>query len=283
MKNIILFILLTFLFTTCDTQVKSIEKEGPDVNPKKELKMPEGNPKEFGFKYGENPKKNPLPNSQQIMITILPDDKTVEGKMYRFEKNNEEWISEGEAYPVNIGKHGLAWGKGGELSDNVKRGFFKQEGDGKAPAGIFTIGSAFGKLTEKEIKTNGIKLPFIDVADHLFCVDDVKSEHYNTIVSTDNVPKDWESAEEMLRKDELYDLGVFVNHNTPSQAGDGSCIIIHVWRAKGKPTHGCTATTKENMMSLLKWLNPEKNPLLIQITEKEYPKLQEWFALPDLQ
>lgn len=279
MKNIIFYILVLIILIGCNESKKE-PIHHPTTKPSKE--MPKEDPKKFGLKAGEKPAENPFLTSNQIMITIMPNEDEIEGKMYRFEKNGETWKSKGNPYPVNIGKNGLAWGRGGELSDNVKRGYFKQEGDGKAPAGIFTIGAAFGNATPKEMKEKNIKLPFMDVSENLYCVDDVKSDHYNKIVSTDDVSKDWGSAEEMLRKDDLYDLGIFVNHNTPTQSGDGSCIIIHIWRAKGKPTHGCTATTKENMMELLQWLDPAETPLLFQITEKEYPVFQNWFNLPQL-
>ena len=43
-----------------------------------------------------------------------------------------------------FGKNGLAWGKG--IADNLDQrdGPVKHEGDGKAPAGIFKLGTAFG-------------------------------------------------------------------------------------------------------------------------------------------
>ncbi len=285
MKNILLWISLILLLTNCNPAPESPQSnnELPEIETKKiPEEMPKQDPNKFGFYHGEKPMNNPLLNSKQIMISILPDDVTIEGEMFRFERKNNKWKSQGKPYPVNIGKTGLAWGKGGELSDNVKRGIYKKEGDGKAPAGIFTIGAAFGNETAATMKSKGVKLPFLDVADHLYCVDDVHSEHYNSIVSTEEVKKDWTSAEEMLRKDDLYDLGIFVNHNTPTEAGDGSCIIIHIWRAKGKPTHGCTASSKENILELMQWLDPSQNPLLIQITKEEYPTLKQWFDLPDL-
>ncbi len=281
-----LYIIISIFSIGCHSEMEQRkENKKPAENIptiEKETKMKEENPDEFGFKAGEKPLKNPLSSSGQIMVTIVPDDTTIEGQMYRFEKKSDEWINVGKPIDINVGKNGLAWGKGGELSDNVKRGIFKKEGDGKAPAGIFTIGAAFGNATEKEMKAQGIKLPFLDVADNFYCVDDPESEHYNSIVSTDDVKKDWKSAEEMLRKDDLYDFGIFVNHNTPAKQGDGSCIIIHIWRAKGKPTHGCTAMHKDNILTLLKWIDPSQHPLLIQMTKNEYPQLKDWLDLPSL-
>ena len=73
-----------------------------------------------------------------------------------------------------------------------------------------------------------------------------------------------------------------VNNNTPMTAGDGSCIMIHIWREPGKPTQGCTAASKENIVSLLKWLDPAKNPKMVQITKEGYPQMKAWFGLPEL-
>lgn len=232
----------------------------------------------FGFKEGITPASNPIKDSEQLVIVIVPDDNSINGILFQYEKKDNEWNASDNPFQVSIGKNGLAWGKG-EMDERVMRGFRKQEGDGKAPAGIFSFGKAFGYASEADF----IKLPYVKSTDTYFCVDDVNSEFYNRVVTTDEVNKDWDSAEDMLRKDELYEWGVFVNHNTPAASGDGSCILIHIWRGQGRYTAGCTASSKVNIMKLLGWIDPDKNPKIVQITKAEYPQMKEWFGLPDLQ
>ena len=280
----LLFSIITILvIMSCNETPKpeEVTPTPPVIEKLPTVETPEEDLGKFGFKTGITPASNPLKKAEQLIISIVPDDKTIMGVMYKYEKKEGDWAAVGKGVLTSIGKHGLAWGKG-EMDDRVMRGFKKQEGDGKAPAGIFTLGKAFGYASKEE--ADFIKLPYIESTDTYFCVDDVESEYYNSMVNTDDVNKDWNSAEDMLRKDGLYEWGIFVNHNnTPMAASDGSCIMIHVWRGQNKPTHGCTASAKTHIVELLKWLDPVKNPKLVQITKAEYPQMKEWFALPELE
>src|SRR5690349_20372804 len=77
---------------------------------------------------------------------------------------------------------------------------------------------------------------------------------------------DWKSSEKMLAVGDQYDLGVFVAYNSyPAVPGFGSCIFLHVWKDANTGTSGCTAMSHENLEKVLKWLDPEKNPHLIQM------------------
>ncbi len=280
MKNTTLIILNILFLFSCDTTDKTIpespkEKTVEKKIEKKEEEIPLGT---FRVKSENKPELNPIKNSEQLIIALVPDDETIEGQLWTFDKNGDDWENKMNKIPVNIGKNGLVWGRD-ELPNEIKGGYFKQEGDGKAPAGIFSLGTAFGEFKSRP---ENMKWDFLPTNVSLKCVDDVKNEYYNQITDIGHIEESWDSAEEMLRtKDGLYELGVFVNHNTPAEAGSGSCIFLHVWRAKGKPTQGCTAMELDNMRSILTWLDRTKNPRFILMTEKEYPVLQEWFGLPN--
>jgi L,D-peptidoglycan transpeptidase YkuD (ErfK/YbiS/YcfS/YnhG family) len=73
----------------------------------------------------------------------------------------------------------------------------------------------------------------------------------------------------MKRDDELYEFGIVVRHNMNTvMNGKGSAIFVHVWRDSDQPTAGCTAMSKTNMLKVLRWLDPSKNPILIQVPEE---------------
>jgi D-alanyl-D-alanine dipeptidase len=93
---------------------------------------------------------------------------------------------------------------------------------------------------------------------------------------------DWKSSEKMLELVPQYDLGVFVEHNREKQAGAGSCIFLHVWSDAGTGTAGCTAMSRDNMETVLYWLDAKKNPVLIQLPVEDYKKLQTTWKLPKL-
>ncbi len=106
----------------------------------------------------------------------------------------------------------------------------------------------------------------------LRCVDDPQSDKYNQLTSAPaNGPPPWRSDEHMLRDDALYEWTVFVEHNVkPAKPGRGSCIFLHVWRNPNDPTVGCTAMARDNLETLIKWLDPAARPLLVQFAQKEW-------------
>ena len=94
-------------------------------------------------------------------------------------------------------------------------------------------------------------------------MDDVSSSFYNKIVNENEVKKDWNSAEDMLRKDNLYKWGIVVGYNTVDIIpGAGSAIFMHIWRSANEGTEGCIATEQQNIIRLLKWLEERKKPMV---------------------
>ena len=116
------------------------------------------------------------------------------------------------------------------------------------------------------------------------CVDDTNSTYYNTITDRKSVTApDWKSSEKMLLTDDRYRLGVFVGHNTgPAVPGAGSCIFLHIWKGPEIPTSGCTAMSDGAIESLLGWLDLQAHPILVQLPESEYARLQSDWLLPPL-
>ena len=88
--------------------------------------------------------------------------------------------------------------------------------------------------------------------------------------------------ESMLRKDQQYKWGIFVKQNLPPKPEGGSCIFFHLWRKPGSGTLGCTAMAEGNLLALMKWLDPNKKPLLLQMTAADYRDYQKKVALPSL-
>lgn len=178
-----------------------------------------------------------------------------------------------------VGKKGLGWSDDARMKAETQP--HKVEGDGKAPAGIFELTSAFGSAAEKP---DFVKLPYTRLEEWTECVDDVKSSHYNKIVNRMQVGNfDWKSSEKMLEVGAQYDLGVFVAHNSkPPQAGKGSCIFLHIWKNDSTGTAGCTAMSRVDLEKVLGWLAPNNNPVLVQLTEADYERYQNLWKLPKI-
>jgi zinc D-Ala-D-Ala dipeptidase len=225
----------------------------------------------------------PYSESLQAVVVTTKDWSATEGKAQIYERKNNKsnWKAVGKSFPVVVGKNGMAWSDSvTDLpSDTEMRLLMKTEGDGKSPAGIFALTSAFGTIE----KNNKIKLPYLKLEQWTECVDDVKSSHYNKIVDQMKVGNfDWKSSEKMLEIRPQYDLGVFVEHNMERQAGAGSCIFLHIWKDSKTATAGCTAMARENMETVFYRLDAKKNPFLIQIPLEDYVKLQTSWKLPKL-
>jgi len=165
-----------------------------------------------------------------MILVITKTFEASNGILFRFERDNADtdWKKFDDKIPVIVGKNGLGWGIGLHKSDTTNTPI-KREGDGKSPAGIFTLSSAFGYSPVE--KMGNLKIPYIHVTEMLECVDDVNSKYYNLFVLRNEVKNvDWHSSEKMLLSGIWYELGVVVDHNTnPVRKGAGSCIFLHNW------------------------------------------------------
>ena len=221
-----------------------------------------------------SPPPSVFDDCRQLVLVLSPDDNSVAATLTRFERNGKAWKQVGAAHPVNLGNKGLAWGKG---LHSAKPGLQKKEGDQKSPAGLFRFGAAFGYAPASEVS---FKLPYAPITETQICVEDSQSQYYNQIVDETRVVKDWDARESMLRKDEQYKWGIFVKHNMAPEAEGGSCIFFHLWRKQGSGTLGCTAMSEENLLALMRWLDPGRKPVLVQMNEGSYEEYRRRFGLP---
>lgn len=215
-------------------------------------------------------------SSRQLVVVRTAQWQAFTGVLQRYARASlsDPWQAVGSSIPVVVGRNGLAWGVGLHETPAGSDHPMKREGDGKAPAGLFSLGPAFGQELPSSVPW--IRFPYVQSDPALKCVDDVASRHYNSLVSEDVVTKDWKSSEDMLRKDEVYRLGMVIHHNWSEQtvSGRGSCIFFHLWEGPHIGTSGCTAMQSADLEQLLRWLDPSLNPLLLQIPESEVPRFR---------
>ena len=218
--------------------------------------------------------------TRQLVLVIAPSWDTSTAEIACFERPNAEapWAKALPNEKVSIGKNGLAWGIGLHGTHPPGSSRVKREGDGKAPAGIFAITTAFGYATPPD---SGIKeFPYLQLTPQLEGVDDTNSRFYNRIVDSSKVEKDWNSSEQMRREDDLYRWGAVVGHNEKPYPGYGSCIFLHCWRGPDQGTAGCTASDPRYMEEMLRWLRKDSAPLIVQLTRQEYERLKNPWRLP---
>jgi zinc D-Ala-D-Ala dipeptidase len=217
---------------------------------------------------------------QLVTVTTKSwDDLNATVHLYdRIAGDGSTWRQFGNAFPAVIGQNGLAWGIGlhgaGKPGEPEKR-----EGDKKAPAGVFRFGDVFGTARPEQVRF--LRLSYRQVTPTTEAIDDPKSKYYNQVVDRRSVTQpDWTSSESMLQVGGRYRLGVIVRHNTAAYPGFGSCIFFHVWDPRDPGTTGCTATSYEHLVRLLRWLDPKKDPLIVQLPAGEYGQLKQGWGLP---
>ncbi len=201
-----------------------------------------------------------IPDTKQLLVVTTKNWSTPNGVMQRYERADKKWHKIGKAIDIKLGRNGLGWGMGlHKTPKNAK--YIKKEGDGKAPAGIFSLKQAFG------YQPFVVEYPYEVYKSTDHCVDDVNSKLYNKIVDSTKVKIDYKSKEHMKFPKDYYKYGIVVNHNHIDEKGAikgvGSCIFIHI---KKVPTAGCTVMTESEMKDIIKWLDVESEPLLVQGT-----------------
>lgn len=221
--------------------------------------------------------KVPFAESLQAVVVTNDDWTATTGEAQAYERKDlrSKWKAVGKEFEIVLGRSGLGWAQD---SAPESANLFKKEGDGKSPAGMFPLTFAFGKA---EAITS--KLSYRRIEDQTECVDDPTSSHYNKVVGRLQVGVfDWKSSEKMKDFVPEYDLGVFVAYNSyPVVTGNGSCIFLHVWKDSATPTSGCTAMAREDLERVVAWLDPKKNPYLVQMPEKELSQYRKAWNLPD--
>jgi L,D-peptidoglycan transpeptidase YkuD (ErfK/YbiS/YcfS/YnhG family) len=152
-------------------------------------------------------------------------------------KNNNKIIIGDFKFKCCIGLNGLISSKS------------KIEGDSRTPKGLFRLTELYYRKDRfQKVET---KLKKTVIKKNMGWCDDSKSKFYNQLINT----KEKTHFERLYRKDKKYDLLIVLDYNrkkiTPKK---GSAIFIHLTK-NFKPTAGCIALKKNDMLILLKIIN----------------------------
>ncbi len=122
----------------------------------------------------------------------------------------------------------------------------KREGDGASPSGSWPMRHIFYRPDREAPPKTG--LPIVPLRPHDGWCDDPRHPLYNRPVS---LP--FEASHEVLWRDApVYDLIVVLGHNdAPVRPGRGSAIFLHLATPGYKPTEGCIALRREDLLTVL--------------------------------
>ncbi len=183
-------------------------------------------------------------NAGQLLIVYNDTTGSSKAKMIALERQGEGWKVVFPSILAGVGKNGFA-------PQNQK-----VEGDGKSPTGIFRLGYLFSY--EKEVDT---PMPFTQTTPEDKWIDDSESPDYNKYVRGETNAKSYEN---LLLKSDAYKYCMVIEYNTnPVKKGKGSAIFFHLNMTDQGATAGCVAIPESEMLKVLHWLDPAKNPIIL--------------------
>jgi len=126
----------------------------------------------------------------------------------------------------------------------------KKEGDNITPIGKFKI--KYILYRKDRIFNLKSKIKKFTIRKNMGWCDDSSSKKYNKFIT---FPFKY-SAEELYRADNIYDIIIVLNFNSnPVLKNKGSAIFIHVAKKNYKNTEGCVATSKRDLIKIIKMMN----------------------------
>ena len=136
-------------------------------------------------------------------------------------------------------------------------GIKKKEGDLITPKGCYELVNIFYR--SDRISELSSKFKLISIKKNMGWCDDPRSRQYNKLIK---LPFGYR-FEKLYRRDYIYDIILVLNYNMfPAKKNKGSAIFIHVSNKNYKPTKGCIAIKKNELIrlvSLIKKKDKNKN------------------------
>lgn len=190
-------------------------------------------------------------SGDQLLVAIAESRESSMVQVYALERTADGWKLRTGPLPGIIGRNGFA--APGE----------KREGDGRAPTGLFALESAFGYAPSIDSS-----MPYQQATENDLWVDDVNSPDYNSWVKRGQTGAT--SYEVMKLADNRYRHGLVTGYNrTPIIKGNGSGIFVHAWLEEGYTTSGCVAFDETELVKILAWLDPAKQPQILMGTRQD--------------
>lgn len=178
----------------------------------------------------------PAVQTSQWIVVGVPAANATTGTLTAFQRVGQDWKVVLGPTPAKVGELGV-----GAPADGVYR----------TPEGTFTFDQAFGRQPDP-----GTKMPYFQATNQDWWDEDAKSPSYNTHVHSARQPSG--IAENLYDSGPVYDYAVNIASNPQRIPGKVAGIFLHV--TDGNPTWGCVAVGRDEMRSILNWLDPAANP-----------------------
>jgi L,D-peptidoglycan transpeptidase YkuD (ErfK/YbiS/YcfS/YnhG family) len=179
----------------------------------------------------------------QAVLVTAPTYGSTTATLTAYERTEQGWRRALGPWPAHVGTRGIA------PPDE------KREGDGRTPSGVYGFDFFFGVDPDP-----GVKFPYRRITGRsIVWDDDPESPLYNTWVDLDR-QQAGPSPEPMYSRP-AYDHGAVIAYNTARTPGLGSAIFLHV--STGGPTAGCVSLPEAQLVDVLRWLDPGRDPRIV--------------------
>lgn len=160
-----------------------------------------------------------------------------------YEREGTEWRAVMGPWAARIGDKGFA--PPGE----------KTEGDGRTPSGVYPFSFFFGVAPDP-----GVRFEYRQVPDDSIVWDeDPASPTYNLWIDLDDFGGGRDP--EGMYQPVAYRHGAVIAYNTTRTPGVGSGIFLHA--STGRATAGCVSLPLDQLVAVLRWLEPARSPRII--------------------
>jgi L,D-peptidoglycan transpeptidase YkuD (ErfK/YbiS/YcfS/YnhG family) len=184
-------------------------------------------------------------SAQQLVTVVAPRTSATQGTLRLWRRAGECWLAVTGARSAWLGQRGVS---------NRKR-----EGDRTTPAGRF----GFGRVMYGIAPNPGVRYAYHRIVCGDWWVEDPSSSHYNRFrhVRCGTRPPFRVVSEDLSRSPTAYRHFAVIAYNAdPVVPGRGSGIFLHA--STGRPTLGCVSLPLAQLVTVLRWLRPERSPLI---------------------
>ena len=196
-------------------------------------------------------------NATQVITVSAASTSSTTATVEVWNKTGDTWTPQSGLTNIsaNVGKQGLTKTPSESIS--------------ATPIGSFTLTQAFGAKSNP-----GTKLKYTDTAPtggkRWWWDESPSSSTYNSLVLSATKPGGSQSgSEDLYASTPAYNYAVVMNVNMTASNGSpgaqnpnhGSGFFLHV--SENAPTAGCVAIPENDLVAIMKWLDPAKNPRIV--------------------
>ncbi len=185
-------------------------------------------------------------SAQQVIVASATGYGQTTATLNAYELVNGNWQQAFGPWTAYVGYNGFA-------PPDAKR-----EGDGRTPSGSYGFDFFFGVLANP-----GVHFTYRPVTStSIVWDDDSNSPLYNQWV--DSSSQNPGAGPEPMYNQPAYNYGAVIAYNTAHTPQLGSAIFLHV--STGGATAGCVSLPPDQLLQVLRWLDPSRSPRIIMGT-----------------